>query len=155
MKEMLDDLTNISNGTLDVVRTDPDGQIRIFVDDIFLSDYLRTHEGDLPIGEGSLPGLGLCVMQPKTAKTSLDQDYTFSWGVYFGALPQWIVIKTVCKGNTYVQLQYHFFYIVFIDMAFVRIPEKAKCSICRNDEKSIAICNENIQKLKDLKIEHV
>ena len=49
MKEMLDDLTNISNGTLDVVRTDPDGQIRIFVDDIFLSDYLRTHEGDLPI----------------------------------------------------------------------------------------------------------
>ena len=49
MKEMLDDLTNISNGTLDVVRTDPDGQIRIFVDDIFLSDHLRTHEGDLPI----------------------------------------------------------------------------------------------------------
>ena len=95
------------------------------------------------------------VMQPKTAKTSLDQDYTFSWGVYFGALPQWIVIKTVCKGNTYVQLQYHLFYIVFIDMAFVRIPEQAKCSICRNDEKSIAICNKNIEKLKDLKIEHV
>ena len=46
MKEMLENLTNIPNGTLDVVRTDPDGQIRIFVDDIFLSDYLRTHEGD-------------------------------------------------------------------------------------------------------------
>ena len=58
MKEMLDDLTNISNGTLDVVRTDPDGQIRIFVDDIFLSDYLRTHEGDLPIpiADGSSDG---------------------------------------------------------------------------------------------------
>ena len=55
MKEMLEDLTNIPNGTLDVVRTDPDGQIRIFVDDIFLSDYLRTHEGDLPnlIADGS------------------------------------------------------------------------------------------------------
>ena len=32
-----------------------------------------SHDGN------SEPGsLGLCVMQPKTAKTSLDQDYTFS-----------------------------------------------------------------------------